>query len=67
MRELGLPERLIDEERDAWILVAAQLPQHMAFYMTVKQQQLDDPATLELYRNVAAAIAWGRTIRGQCP
>lgn len=58
MAELGLPQRLIDGERDAWILVAAQLPQHMPFYMQSKQQQLDDPATLALYRKVAEAIDW---------
>jgi DNA-binding transcriptional MerR regulator len=58
MRELGLPELLIGGERDAWILVAAQIPEQMPFYMTVKQQQLDDPATLQLYRDIAEAILW---------
>jgi len=58
LRELGLPELLIGGERDAWILVAAQLPQHMAFYMKMKQQQLDDPATLEFYRDLAEMIHW---------
>lgn len=41
-----------------WILVAAQLPEHMRFYMEMKQQQLDDPATVELYRDLAVAIHW---------
>ncbi|MEX5711071.1 MerR family transcriptional regulator [Parafrankia sp. FMc6] len=58
LRELGLPELMIEGERDAWILVAAQLPEHMSFYMKVKQQQLDDPATLQLYRDLAAMIDW---------
>jgi DNA-binding transcriptional MerR regulator len=58
MRELGLPDLMIGGERDAWILVAAQLPDHMSFYMKLKQQQLDDPATLELYRDLAAMIHW---------
>jgi len=58
LRGLGLPELLIEGERDSWILVAAQLPEHMSFYMTLKQQQLDDPATVELYRDLAAAIHW---------
>jgi len=49
---------MIDAERDAWILVAAQLPQHMPFYMEMKQRQLDDPAVLELYRDLADAIHW---------
>jgi len=58
LRGLGLPEPMIEGERDAWILVAAQLPEQMSFYMTLKQQQLDDPATVELYRDLADAIAW---------
>ena len=59
LRGLGLPEPMIEGERDAWILVAAQLPEQMPFYMSMKQQQLDDPATVELYRDLADAIAWG--------
>ena len=58
LRELGFPELMVAGERDAWILVAAQLPQHMPFYMQMKQQQLDDPATLGLYREIAEAIFW---------
>ena len=58
LRELGLPELMVEGERDAWILVAAQLPEQMPFYMTMKQQQLDDPATVELYRDLAEAIDW---------
>jgi DNA-binding transcriptional MerR regulator len=58
LRELELPELLIGGERDAWILVAAQLPEHMPFYMATKQQQLADPATVQLYRDLAAMIDW---------
>ena len=58
LRELGMPEPLVGGERDAWILVAASCPEQMPFYMKMKQQQLDDPATVELYRDLAAAIAW---------
>ena len=58
LRGLGLPELLIEGERDAWILVAAQLPEHMRLYMEMKQQQLDDPATVEIYRDLAEVIHW---------
>ena len=58
LRALGLPDLMVDGERDSWILVAAQLPEHMPFYMRTKQQQLDDPATVELYRDLAAMIDW---------
>ncbi|OHV28839.1 MULTISPECIES: MerR family transcriptional regulator [Pseudofrankia] len=59
LRKLGLPERMIEGERDGWILVAAQLPQHMSLYMKLKQQELDNPATVELYWDLVAMIDWG--------
>jgi DNA-binding transcriptional MerR regulator len=58
LRELGLPERLVQGERDAWIIVAARLPAQMPFYMAMKQRQLDDPGTVEFYRDLAAMIDW---------
>jgi DNA-binding transcriptional MerR regulator len=58
LREFGLPERLIEGERDAWILVAAQLPQHMAAFMALKEVQLDDPEQSDFYRSFADAIDW---------
>ena len=58
LRGLGFPERLIGGERDSWILLAAQLPQHMPLYMKMKQLQLDDPLTVELYRDFAEMIDW---------
>lgn len=58
LRGLGLPDLMIDAERDAWIVVAAQLPEQMPFYMAMKQQQLDNPSVLALYHDFAAAIDW---------
>ncbi|KJE22367.1 putative transcriptional regulator [Frankia torreyi] len=58
LRELGLPDLMIEGERDAWILVAAKLPEHMPLYMKMKQQQLDDPATVDLYWDFVAMIDW---------
>lgn len=58
LRGLGLPELMIAGERDSWILVAAQLPEHMPLFMKMKQQQLDDEGTIELYRDLAQAILW---------
>ena len=58
LRDLGLPEPMIEAERDAWILIAAQLPEHMPAYMRMKVEQLDDPATVGFYRDLAAAIHW---------
>jgi Predicted transcriptional regulators len=58
LRELGFSEHFIGGERDAWILVAGQLPERMSFYMTLKQQQLEDPESLALYRELAEVIHW---------
>ncbi|RNL60709.1 MerR family transcriptional regulator [Nocardioides marmoriginsengisoli] len=58
LRELGLPEQLIGGERDSWILVAAQLPEQMPLYMEIKQQQLDDPATVAFYRDLVEMVTW---------
>jgi DNA-binding transcriptional MerR regulator len=59
MRELGFPEPMVDGERDAWILVAAQLPDSMPKYMASKQAQIEDPAVLRLFRDmITAAFEW---------
>lgn len=58
LRAMGLSELMIDGERDAWILVAAQLPEHMPLFMALKEVQLDDAATADLYRELGEAIAW---------
>ena len=49
---------MVEAERDAWILVAAQLPDRMPFYMEMKSHQLDDPGVRELYRDLAQVTQW---------
>jgi DNA-binding transcriptional MerR regulator len=58
LRALGIPERMIEGERDAWILVAAQLPDQMAMMMTLKTAQLEEPLVVGLYRDLSEAIDW---------
>lgn len=58
MRALGFSDLLIAGERDAWILVAAQMPEHMPLFMALKEAQLDDAATDELLRDLGDAIGW---------
>ena len=58
LREVGVSERMIGGERDAWILVAAELPEHMATFMEMKEQQLDDPDLADHYRELSQAIDW---------
>lgn len=58
LREVGVPEKMVAAERDAWILVAAQLPERMPFYMEMKNQQLDDPRVRDLYRDLTEVTEW---------
>ena len=58
LRAVGVSTEMVDAERDAWILVAAQLPERMPFYMQVKSQQLEDPRIRELYRDRTEVTTW---------
>lgn len=58
LRELGISERMIGGERDAWILVAAQLPERMEMYIQNKREQVEDPSVAEFYRDMDAVIDW---------
>ena len=49
MRELGFRERVVEIERDSWILVAAQAPDRVAAMMALKRQQIEDPVVAKLY------------------
>jgi DNA-binding transcriptional MerR regulator len=50
LREIGVSERMVAAERDAWILVAARWPDHIREVMLAKHTQLDDPRLVRLYR-----------------
>ncbi len=58
LRALDIPERIIDGERDAWILVAARLPERMGAYIQSKQDQLDDPTVVDFYRQIDDIVQW---------
>jgi DNA-binding transcriptional MerR regulator len=58
LRAAGVSERLIEGERDAWILVAAQLPEHMPLFMELKGNQLDDPVVAHFYGDLDEALEW---------
>jgi len=58
LRELGIPERMIEGERDAWILVAARLPDRMEMYIRSKRDQVEDPAVVSFYRDLDDVIDW---------
>lgn len=58
LRQLGVPERAIEMERDAWILVAAQIPEQMPALMALKRAQVEDPAVTAIYLDLVAAADW---------
>jgi DNA-binding transcriptional MerR regulator len=58
LRELNIPERAIEMERDAWILVAAQIPDQMPVLMALKRAQIEDPAVAAMYFDLVAAVDW---------
>ena len=58
LRELDIPERAIEMERDAWILVAAQIPDQMPALMALKRGQIEDPAVTAIYLDLVEAADW---------
>lgn len=58
LRELDVPERAIQMERDAWILVAAQIPSEMPALMAIKRAQIEDPALIAIYLDLVEAVDW---------
>ncbi|GAA1010059.1 MerR family transcriptional regulator [Acrocarpospora pleiomorpha] len=50
LREIGVSERVVEGERDGWILVAARWPDSIREVMPGKFAQLDDPRVVWLYR-----------------
>lgn len=58
LRNLGVEERYIELERDAWIMVAAQLPDRIDSIIAGKHADLDDPDLVRFYRLVSGALDW---------
>jgi DNA-binding transcriptional MerR regulator len=50
LREIGASERMVEGERDGWILVAARWPDRIREVIAGKLAQLDDPQLVRLYR-----------------
>jgi len=58
LRSIGVEERYIELERDAWILVAAQVPDEIEAIMVAKHEELDDPDMVALYALLGDALDW---------
>jgi DNA-binding transcriptional MerR regulator len=52
MRELGFRERLIEVERDSWILIVAQMPEAAPDLMAIKHAQIEDEPLRRLYLDI---------------
>jgi DNA-binding transcriptional MerR regulator len=52
MRELGFRERLIEVERDSWILIAAQMPDAVPALMAIKHAQIEHDGLRRLYLDI---------------
>lgn len=49
MRELGFRERIVEVERDSWILIAAQMPEEVPAFMAMKHATLENERLRRLY------------------
>ena len=58
LRGLGVDERYIALERDAWIMISAQVPHLMDSIIAKKHAELDDPDTMKLYSLLSGALDW---------
>ncbi len=58
LRRLDVPARAIEAERDAWILVAAQIPEQMPALMELKRAQIEEPAVSAMYLDLVEAADW---------
>ena len=56
LRGHGVSERYIEMERDAWIMIAAQVPEMIDEAIEAKHAQLEDPDVQKLYSLVTEAV-----------
>jgi DNA-binding transcriptional MerR regulator len=58
LRDLGVEEQYIVLERDAWIMMAARIPDEIDAVMAMKHMQLDDPDMVQLYKLITEVLHW---------
>ncbi|MFD3687156.1 MerR family transcriptional regulator [Nocardiopsis sp. NPDC058631] len=58
LRGLGIDERYIKMERDAWIMIAGQIPHQIDTVIAEKHRELDHPDMVKFYRLVSKALDW---------
>ncbi|GAB3117556.1 MerR family transcriptional regulator [Janibacter alkaliphilus] len=60
LREAGMSERMIQLERDGWIMLAAHAPEHVPEWIAAKDKHLDTPGAMDFYRRFGDASDWDR-------
>lgn len=58
LRDLGVPETMIEVERDAWIIISAQWPEMLPAAMVDKRRQFEDPRMVKLYTLMEEPQNW---------
>ncbi|MEV4148728.1 MerR family transcriptional regulator [Amycolatopsis sp. NPDC049691] len=56
LRELGVDERIVQVERDGWILLAAHSPERIPEWAARKRTQLADPPLIDFYLTLGQAL-----------
>lgn len=56
LRNHGVSERYLEMERDAWIMIAAKVPEVIDVVIAAKHEQFDDPEAQKLYDLVSRAV-----------
>lgn len=56
LREIGASERMVEAERDGWILIAARWPEQVREWIPAKLVQLEDPRMVRLYQVLSALM-----------
>jgi DNA-binding transcriptional MerR regulator len=57
LREVGTSERMIEGERDGWLLLAARWPDSIPAIIESKLEELKDPRVVRLYQVLSALTA----------
>ncbi len=58
LRSIGIDERYIELESNAWIMIVAQVPDQIDSVIADKHVELDDPVAVRLYQLLSSALDW---------
>ncbi|SDI18327.1 DNA-binding transcriptional regulator, MerR family [Sinosporangium album] len=58
LRALGVAERIVEVERDGWIVLAARSPGRVSEWVTRKREQIAHQRLLDFYLTLGQALDW---------